>query len=152
MQYLLLIYSDEKQWEALPKTEWQAVLEEYRKFTESVKASGHYRAGEALQPTSTATTVRVRDARVLSGGTATLSDAWGSLIYRVGADTKTASDEQSSRAEIVQQVELLREQVSGVSLDEEAMMMMKFQRAYEANARFFQAIDSALDTLLSLHK
>ena len=31
-------------------------------------------------------------------------------------------------------------------------MMMKFQRAYEANARFFQAIDSALDTLLSLHK
>ena len=94
----------------------------------------------------------LRDARVLSGGTATLSDAWGSLIYRVGADTKTASDEQSSRAEIVQQVELLREQVSGVSLDEEAMMMMKFQRAYEANARFFQAIDSALDTLLSLHK
>jgi flagellar hook-associated protein 1 FlgK len=94
----------------------------------------------------------LRDARVLSGGTATLSDAWGSLVYRVGADTKTATDEQSSRAEIVQQVELLREQVSGVSLDEEAMMLMKFQRAYEANARFFQAIDSALDTLLSLHQ
>jgi flagellar hook-associated protein 1 len=94
----------------------------------------------------------LRDARVLSGGTATFSDAWGSLVYRVGADSRAASDEQSSRAEIVKQVELMREQVSGVSLDEEAMMMMKFQRAYEANARFFQAIDSALDTLLSLHR
>jgi flagellar hook-associated protein 1 FlgK len=39
-----------------------------------------------------------------------------------------------------------------VSLDEEAMMMMKFQRAYEANARFFQAVDSALETLLSLKR
>jgi flagellar hook-associated protein 1 len=92
----------------------------------------------------------LRDARVLSGGTATFSDSWGNLIYRVGADSRAASDEQSSRAEIVHQVELMREQVSGVSLDEEAMMMMKFQRAYEANARFFQAVDSALDALMSL--
>ena len=92
----------------------------------------------------------LRDARVLAGATATFSDSWGALVYRVGADSRAASDEQSSRAEIVQQVELLREQVSGVSLDEEAMTMMKFQRAYEANARFFQAVDSALDTLLSI--
>jgi flagellar hook-associated protein 1 FlgK len=92
----------------------------------------------------------LRDARVLSGGTATFSDGWGTLVYRVGADSRAASDEQSSRAEIVRQMELMREQVSGVSLDEEAMMMMKFQRAYEANARFFQAVDSALDALMSL--
>ena len=47
-------------------------------------------------------------------------------------------------------MELMREQVSGVSLDEEAANMMKFQRAYEANARFFQAIDSTLESLMSL--
>jgi flagellar hook-associated protein 1 FlgK len=94
----------------------------------------------------------LRDSRGMSGGTATFSDAWSALVYRVGSDSKAASDEQSSRAEIVRQVELLREQVSGVSLDEEATMMMKYQRAYEANARFFQAIDSALETLLSLHR
>jgi flagellar hook-associated protein 1 FlgK len=90
----------------------------------------------------------LREDRVLNGGTATFADAWGNLVYRVGADTKTAQDEQASRGEIVNQVELLREQISGVSLDEEAMMLMKFQRAYEANARFFQAVDSALDTLI----
>lgn len=92
----------------------------------------------------------LRDARVLSGGTATFADAWGALVYRVGSDSRAATQEQASRGEIVRQIELLREQASGVSLDEEAMMLMKFQRAYEANARFFQAIDSALGTLLNL--
>jgi len=61
-----------------------------------------------------------------------------------------AQNPKPSRAEIVQQMELMREQVSGVSLDEEAANMMKFQRAYEANARFFQAIDSTLESLMSL--
>jgi flagellar hook-associated protein 1 FlgK len=90
----------------------------------------------------------LRDARVMSGGTATMTDAWGQLVYQVGADSKSAQSEGRSRGEIVRQIELLREQVSGVSLDEEAMLMMKFQRAYEANARYFQAVDRALDTLI----
>lgn len=90
----------------------------------------------------------LRDARVMSGGTASMSDAWGKLVYQVGSDSRAAQSEQRSRGEIVRQIELLREQVSGVSLDEEAMLMMKFQRAYEANARYFQAVDRALDTLI----
>jgi flagellar hook-associated protein 1 FlgK len=50
----------------------------------------------------------------------------------------------------VRQVQALRDSVSGVSLDEEAANMIKFQRAYEANARFFNTVNSALDVLLSL--
>jgi flagellar hook-associated protein 1 FlgK len=92
--------------------------------------------------------VNLRDSRVMAGGTATFGDAWSQMVYRVGADSKAAQDGQRSHADIVRQVELLREQVSGISLDEEAMMMMKFQRAYEANARFFQVIDQTLDTLM----
>lgn len=77
----------------------------------------------------------------------TLTENWSQLVYRIGRDTQAASDEQQNRDEVVEQVERLRDQVSGVSLDEEAMMLMKFQRAYEANARFFRAIDQALDIL-----
>jgi flagellar hook-associated protein 1 FlgK len=91
----------------------------------------------------------LRDARVLNGGTTTLADSWAQLVYRVGRDTQAAKDEQKSRAEIVLQVDALRDQVSGISLDEEAMQLMKFQRAYEANARFFSAIDRTLDTLMA---
>jgi flagellar hook-associated protein 1 FlgK len=92
----------------------------------------------------------LREATVLNGNTATFAEGWGQIVYRVGRDTKTAADERDSRAEIVRQVDALRDAVSGVSLDEEAMNLLKFQRAYEANARFFQVIDSTLETLLAL--
>ena len=54
------------------------------------------------------------------------------------------------RGEVVQQIENLRDSVSGVSLDEEAASMMRFQRAYEANARFFTTVNQTLDVLLNL--
>jgi flagellar hook-associated protein 1 len=91
----------------------------------------------------------LRDARVFNG-TGTFNDAWADLTYSVGHDSASAVAEQRSRGEIVTQIESLRDAVSGVSLDEEAMMMMKFQRAYEANARFFTTIDSAIATLLNM--
>jgi flagellar hook-associated protein 1 FlgK len=92
----------------------------------------------------------LRDSRVMFGGTATLHDAWGRLVYQAGTDSQVAQAETSNREEIVRQVQALRDSVSGVSLDEEAANMIKFQRAYEANARFFNTVNSALDVLLSL--
>jgi hypothetical protein len=63
MQYLLLIYDAEKLWTTMPDAERNAMHAEYGKFTNDIKASGHLRAGDALQPTHTATTVRVRDGK-----------------------------------------------------------------------------------------
>jgi flagellar hook-associated protein 1 FlgK len=91
----------------------------------------------------------VRNALLLDGGTATLGDAWGQLVFDVGRDLQRATHETSMRQQIVLQLQSLRDQVSGVSLDEEAMQLMKFQRAYEANARFFAVVDETLETLLA---
>ena len=66
MKYLLLIYSDESQWAAMSEAESAAVMAEYMKYTQDIHASGNYLAGEALQPTATATSVRVRDGRTLA--------------------------------------------------------------------------------------
>jgi flagellar hook-associated protein 1 FlgK len=93
---------------------------------------------------------RLRDTRVLAGGTATFSEAWGQLVYRVGADSAGAKASAANQDEIVRQVEAMRDNVSGVSIDEEAAMMLRFQRAYEANARFFSAVDQSLAVLLNL--
>jgi hypothetical protein len=60
MQYLLLIYDDEKIWQNMSKEEMGRYMAEYGAFTESIKKSGHWKAGEALQHTHTATSVRVR--------------------------------------------------------------------------------------------
>ena len=64
MRYLCLIYDDESKWTKMAKAEADAMMGEYFAFTEGVKKSGHYIGGEALQPTQTATTVRVRNGKV----------------------------------------------------------------------------------------
>jgi flagellar hook-associated protein 1 FlgK len=93
---------------------------------------------------------QLRDARVLSGNTATFTGYYTDLVYSVGADRSSALTERELRTEVVRQIENLRESVSGVSLDEEAAAMMRYQRAYEANARFFTTINETLDVLLNL--
>ena len=64
MKYLCLIYEDEKAWASMPKDETDAIMTEYFSFTDDIQKSGHYIGGEALQPTETATTVRVRNGKV----------------------------------------------------------------------------------------
>jgi hypothetical protein len=64
MKYLCLIYDDEKQMADMPRAEGEAFMGEYFAFTEGIRESGHYVAGEALQPVSSATTVRIRNGAV----------------------------------------------------------------------------------------
>jgi flagellar hook-associated protein 1 len=85
----------------------------------------------------------------LPGRAANPIDAWAALVYRVGTDASTATANQASRSDVLTQLQSLRDQVSGVSLDEEGANLIKFQRAYEANARYFSAIQASIDTLLS---
>jgi hypothetical protein len=63
MQYLLLIYNAEQNWTALSEADRNALMGDYMSFTESIAKSGHYKGGNALQPISTATTVRVRNGK-----------------------------------------------------------------------------------------
>jgi hypothetical protein len=64
MRYLCLIYDQESKWETMSKDESDAYMGEYFSFTEDIRKNGQYLAGEALQPTPTATTVRVRNGKV----------------------------------------------------------------------------------------
>ncbi len=64
MKYLCLIYEDQSQWQKMPKPEGDKMMGEYRAFGEGIRKSGHYIGGNALQPTNTATTVRVRNGKI----------------------------------------------------------------------------------------
>ena len=63
MKYLCLIYNDEKIRQAMPQPEADKMRSEYIAYSDDIKKSGHYLGGNALQPTATATTVRVRNGR-----------------------------------------------------------------------------------------
>jgi hypothetical protein len=65
MQYLMLIYRSEAEQAKVDASERQNMTAEYRAFTQSIIQSGNFKAGDALQPTATATTVRVRDGKML---------------------------------------------------------------------------------------
>ena len=69
MKYMMLIYDDERQWAKMSDAERKEVMGEYRQFSEKVRSGGHYITGSQLQPTSAATSVRVRDGkRLLTDG------------------------------------------------------------------------------------
>jgi hypothetical protein len=66
VKYTLLIFEDEKNgWGKLSASEQQAFFGEYKTFTEEIRKAGKYVAGQQLQPTSAATSVRVRDGKRL---------------------------------------------------------------------------------------
>jgi hypothetical protein len=69
MQYMLLIYDDQEAWQSFTDEERAAGMEAYNAFTQEVRDAGAFVAADALQPTETATTVRVRDGeRLLTDG------------------------------------------------------------------------------------
>jgi hypothetical protein len=66
MKYLCLIYGNEANWTTRTEQEGKQMTAEYMAYTDDIKRSKHYVAGEALMPTATASTVRVRDGKVVT--------------------------------------------------------------------------------------
>lgn len=65
MQYLLLIYDQERQWDAQRQTEREQIYQRYFQLVGELTQKGTYIGGNPLQPTATATTVRIRDSKKL---------------------------------------------------------------------------------------
>lgn len=86
----------------------------------------------------------------MSGTNSTPIQGWGTLVYSVANDSRTAQESHDAHEQVAQQLRNIRDSISGVSLDEEAASLLRFQRAYEANARFFNVANDLLDVLMSL--
>ena len=65
MRYLLLCCFDEKQWEAMPESRRDAIMREYGALMADLDRSGRHLASARLQPTSAATTLRVRNGKAV---------------------------------------------------------------------------------------
>jgi hypothetical protein len=64
MKYLCLVYLDEQEWDALPRSEYGAVVGEILAYREDLRRGGHYVVSNALQRSHTATTIRVRNGQL----------------------------------------------------------------------------------------
>lgn len=66
MQYLLMIYQNEVEYAKNDAATAQKLMAEYQTFTQGIIQNGNFKAGDRLRPTTTATTVRVRDGKTLT--------------------------------------------------------------------------------------
>src|SRR5215211_7426573 len=91
MQYLVLIYSEEPTGAPDP-AQIGAVMEEYNAYSQMLRDRGAFVSGEALQPTQTATTVRVRDGQTMTtdGPFAETKEALGGFYLVEAADLDEA--------------------------------------------------------------
>jgi len=64
MQYLLLVYSNEAEMAARTPAAVKALTSEYMEFTKGIIQGGQFKAGDRLKPTSSASTVRMRNGQV----------------------------------------------------------------------------------------
>ena len=65
MRYMLLIYKDETRWDQMSVQEKGAIFQQAVEFSEGFRTSGFYQVGDPLEPTSSATTVRMKNGKAL---------------------------------------------------------------------------------------
>lgn len=89
------------------------------------------------------------DTSLMGGGTISMADHFNGLVAGVGVASQKAKSMSASQEVLVDHLETRRDSISGVSLDEEMVDMIRFQQAYNAAARLVTAMDEVLETIIS---
>ncbi len=100
---------------------------------------------------NTATAQAVADlanTKQASLGNLSISQAYRNFIAQLGGDVSVAKNSASTREYTLEQLQKQKDSVSGVSLDDELVDMIKYQHAYGAAARVLDAASSMLQTLI----
>lgn len=92
----------------------------------------------------------LRDQTFASLGDDSFQGFFSQIVFGIGLEGRDAERGISSQSAILGQVQLQRDSVSGVSLDEEAVRLIQFQRAYEANSRLIQVVNQLLEETINL--
>lgn len=91
----------------------------------------------------------IETGKILEGSSVTMQDSYGRLVEVVGARTAQSQINAEASEALLQQSQLARDSVSGVSLDEEAADLIKYELAYNASAQVISVARSLFDTLLN---
>jgi len=92
----------------------------------------------------------LRNRPVLSNNTETINDYFESTVVRLGTNAGANLDQRDVQLAVVQDLELRRQEISGVNLDEEVTSLIQIQKAFDASARIITVTDRMLDTLINI--
>jgi flagellar hook-associated protein 1 FlgK len=91
----------------------------------------------------------LRQSQIFGSGTQTANDFYAGFVAQLGGEARQGREMAINQSLVVEHLRQRRESISGVSLDEEATDMIRFQHAYEAAARVITAVDEMLDVLIN---
>jgi flagellar hook-associated protein 1 FlgK len=92
----------------------------------------------------------LRNALLLDSGSSTLTGFYEATIARLGVESRANQERLDVQQTFVDDFERRRQEVSGVSLDEEVTLLIQYQRAFEGSARVITVTDRMLGTLLAM--
>jgi len=78
------------------------------------------------------------------------TDYYSNLVFNVGNASSNANAEQSASSLVLKQLNDQRASISGVSLDEEAANMVRYQQAYSASAQVITTINAMMQTVINM--
>ncbi len=90
------------------------------------------------------------DKKLFFSANATLNECYSDLIFNVGIDLQTADEGAQSQGQILLQLQNQRDSISGVNLDEEAINIIPYQKAYQASAQMVRASDQLSEEIVNL--
>ncbi len=93
--------------------------------------------------------VGLRDALLLNGGTINFDNYYNSMIIQMGIDGQQSSRELENTELLIDKINARQDSISGVSLDEELVNLVKFQHAYNAAAKIITTMDELIDTIIN---
>jgi len=83
-------------------------------------------------------------------GGASISQQWRDIVGRLAVSSAAARDGSEAAHNVTEALKAQREAISGVNLDEEAVSLMRFQRSFQAAARYVALVDELMSEMLSL--
>jgi len=83
-------------------------------------------------------------------GGASYTSYYGNMASKVGSLLSTATNDQQVQQSAVAQAQNLRQQRSGVDYNEEAITLVEFQRAYDANSRLISVLDQITSDVINM--
>lgn len=93
---------------------------------------------------------KLQHEKVLGGGTTTFEEQYLKGVGNIGLQTGKSKIDEEQSAGILAQAKSFKERLAGVSLDEEAANMVRYQNAYEASAKVIKASDEMFKAVLGL--
>ena len=93
---------------------------------------------------------KLKDEKItIDGEDITIGNYYNNIVQKLGNETKEVIRNEKNQSKLLEEIDNLRLNVSGVSLDEEMVNLIQFQHSYNASAKVISTIDSLLDVVVN---